>query len=80
MFKKIRSRLTAAISASQEKREYVLEDVFWVPIGNCRSKSSTSRLVPELRPERLDSSEASNSGDVAVIIDRKRLRGHDPFR
>ena len=31
MYKKIRSRLLAAISASQEKKEYVLESVFWVP-------------------------------------------------
>jgi hypothetical protein len=59
MYKKIRSRLLAAISASQEKREYVLESVFWVPLSNCGSKRSTSRLVPELRSEKLDSSEAA---------------------
>jgi hypothetical protein len=39
MYKKIRSRLSSAIedlgdpaqSASQEKRKYALEDVFWTP-------------------------------------------------
>jgi hypothetical protein len=45
MYVKMRSRLSATISASQEKRKFVLEDVFWVPISNCSSRHSTSRFV-----------------------------------
>jgi hypothetical protein len=38
---KIRPRLSLTIFAPQEKTEYVLEDVFWVPVNNCSSRSTT---------------------------------------
>jgi hypothetical protein len=80
MYWKIRSRLLAAISATQRKRDYALEDVFWVPIGNCESKRSTSRFVSEVRSEKPDNTEPSKSGNITINADWRRLRGHDSAR
>jgi hypothetical protein len=77
MYKKRGSRLSAAGSASKKKREYVLEDVFWVPISNCSSGRSTRHFVPELHSEK-DSTETSNPDNLANT-NGKRLRGHDSF-
>jgi hypothetical protein len=77
MYKKMRFRPSATISAPQEKK-YVLEGVFWVPISNCNSRRSISRLVPEPRPEKLDNSEPSSSGDL-ISTDPRRIRNHDSF-
>jgi hypothetical protein len=60
MYKEIFARLSAAISAAQEERKYVLEDVFWVPISNCSSSHSVFPAIPELRAEKLGTSEASS--------------------
>lgn len=38
MYKKIFTRLSAAISPTQEERKYVLEDVFWVPECNSSAR------------------------------------------
>ena len=59
MYKKIHSRFSSVIaelgdlpgSTSQEKRKYVLEEVFWVPANNCSSRRSTSGDEPERRSE-----------------------------
>jgi hypothetical protein len=75
MYVEIRSRLSATISASQEKRKFALEDVFWVPISDCSSRHSTSRFVTELRSEKLNGSESSSS-DNCANSDWKRLGGH----
>lgn len=52
MNEEISLRPSEAISSSQEKRKYVLADVFWVPLGSYRR--STSSVLPELRSEELD--------------------------
>jgi hypothetical protein len=54
---------------------YVLEDVFWVPISNCSSKRSASGVVPGLRSEALDTSEASSSGDLEIKHRSETLPG-----
>jgi hypothetical protein len=79
MYKKIRSRLSSLIedlgdpakSASQEKRKYVLEDVFWVPVNNCSSRRSASGDEPERRSGKHDSTAAK---DPARGSTRKRIR------
>jgi hypothetical protein len=67
MHKKISSRLSAALSASQGKRKYVLEDVSWVPISNCKSGHSSSGFVGEFCEEKLVAGKASSSGDFEII-------------
>ncbi len=69
MYKKIRSRLS-----SQEKRKYVLEDVFWVPVDNCSSTRPASSRAPELHSEKLNTSETAVSNDPARNIARNRTR------
>jgi len=44
MRRKMLYRLTAIISKSLMKRKYVLEDVFWVPVTNCKGSHSTSHV------------------------------------
>ena len=61
MREKVLRRLAAIISGSQLERKYVLEDVFWVPITNCKSRQSTSQVLPKLHPEKLDTGELSSS-------------------
>jgi hypothetical protein len=39
-------RSTEEISAPQARERYVLENVFWVPLSNCRFSHSSSSLVP----------------------------------
>ncbi len=48
MFEGIRSRLSAEIPGPEGKRKYVLEDVFWVPASNCKSRHSVSHPAHEL--------------------------------
>jgi hypothetical protein len=82
MYKKIRSRLSSAIedlgdpaqSASQEKRKYVLEDVFWVPVNNCSSRRSTSGDKPERRSGKHDPTAPADSNNLARGSTRKRIR------
>lgn len=62
MYRKIRSRVLAAISASQGKNEYVLDGVFWVPVSNCSSIRSASSRAPEPRSQELDTDKTSNLG------------------
>jgi hypothetical protein len=47
MYKEIFARLSVAISAAQQERAYVLEDVFWVPESNCRTRHLTLPVAPE---------------------------------
>ena len=65
MKEKILRRLSATISGSQVERKYVLEDVFWVPLTNCRCIHSASPVLPEFHPESLDASDHSSSGENA---------------
>jgi hypothetical protein len=65
-YKKIRSRISAAISSSEGESAYVLEDVFWVPAHNCCSVRSASSHEPEFRAEEPDTGEAANSGDIEL--------------
>ena len=82
MHKKIRSRLSSVVaglgdqpgSASQEKRKYVLEDVFWVPVDNCSSQRSASSREPQPPSRKLDTSEAAGFSDMAMNTTRKRIR------
>ena len=77
MFRNVRSGLSAAmkvlgdqpLALSQEKREYVLEDVFWVPIS---SRRSTSRLPSELHLGRTKTRELSRSNEPAIASASKR--------
>jgi hypothetical protein len=77
MYKKMRFRPSATISAPQGK--HVLQGVFWVTISNCNSRRSISRLVAEPRPEKLDNSEPSSSGYLEISTDPTRVRDHDSF-
>jgi hypothetical protein len=43
-------RRSAPISASNGKRKYVLEGIFWVPISNCSDRYSTSSVLPVSPP------------------------------
>jgi hypothetical protein len=70
MHKKIRPGLSNGNSASQQEAKYVLEDVFWVPISNCISRRSTPPAIAELRPEKLETDEASNPGDSELAFTR----------
>ncbi len=56
-------RLSAVIRASKEKRQYVLEGVFWVPVHNLSSSRRASHLVTESGPEKVANSEAPPSND-----------------
>jgi hypothetical protein len=66
MFRKIRSKISSAISnagnpppsSSEERKRYVLENVFWVPANNASPRDSNSSPSPELRADRLDKSES----------------------
>jgi hypothetical protein len=67
-----------ANSTPQETREYVLENVFWVPVRNCSSGPS-SGFVSELCSETLDSSEASSSDNFASTESADNQRAYAPF-
>jgi hypothetical protein len=66
MFKKIRSKISSTIadagnpppSPSEERKRYVLEDVFWVPVNNASHRDSNSSPSPRPRADRLDKSES----------------------
>jgi hypothetical protein len=45
-------RLSAAIRATKEKRQYVLDGVFWVPVHNLSSRRPASHLEPEPAQEK----------------------------
>jgi hypothetical protein len=85
MRKKTRSQLSSAIrdlgvpplSASEEKRKYVLEEVFWVPVSNCGPKRSTSNHSLDPCSERLSTSETAGSNDPATITTRRRVSDRD---
>jgi len=67
MFRKIRSKISSAISdagnpppaPSEERKSYVLEAVFWVPVNNASPRDSNSSPAPKLRADKLDKSESS---------------------
>lgn len=60
MDKKRPWRLSAAIRATKEKRQYVLDGVFWVPVHNLSSRRPASHLEPEPGPEKVAKNEASS--------------------
>jgi len=70
MHKKIRPGLSTGNFASQQEAKYVLEDVFWVPISNCISRRSTPPAILELRPEKLETDQASNSDESELGFTR----------
>jgi hypothetical protein len=55
-------RLSRTISGSQVEKKYALEDVFWVPITNCKCIHSASPVLPKLHPESLATGEHSSLG------------------
>jgi len=60
MNEKIDPRPTEEISAPQAKEKFILEDVFWVPLGNRSDRhSSTSHALPEPRSENHDNERQS---------------------
>jgi hypothetical protein len=61
MDKKRPWRLSAAIRATKEKRQYILDGVFWVPVHNLSSRCPASHLKPEPGPEKVANNEASPS-------------------
>jgi hypothetical protein len=63
MKQKINPQPSEAISGSLGKTRYVLEDVFWVPLGNCSSLRSTPSVSPERHSEIPNIGEASSLGD-----------------
>jgi hypothetical protein len=69
MREKVLHRLAAIISGSQLESKYVLEDVFWVPITNCKSRQSTPDVLPKLHPKKLDTGELSDS-----ILDKSHAK------
>ncbi len=56
-------RHSAVIRASKEERQYVLEDVFWVPARNLSSGRAAPHLLSEPGPEKVVNSEALPSND-----------------
>jgi len=60
MNEKINPRPAAASSTSHGERKYVLEDVFWVPVSNCRDRHSDSAVPSQHRADTCDTSEVSN--------------------
>jgi hypothetical protein len=61
MNEKIHPGPSATISLSQGTRKYVLEDVFWVPLGHCGSKSSTPPVLLERHLEKPDTDVSSSA-------------------
>jgi hypothetical protein len=59
-------RLPVAISGSQGKIKYVLEDVFWVPISNSRWRYSSSFVLAELPSDELDTGEVASAGETEL--------------
>jgi hypothetical protein len=82
MNEKTKPGLSTASCCSQEKTEYVLEDVFWVPISNCRARHLTLPGRLELHSERLDitevrsleEAESSASSTPASLVQRPTIR------
>jgi hypothetical protein len=60
MNNKINPRASTATSCSEGETKYVLEDVFWVPISNCRARHFTSPGHVELHPQN------PNIGEVSI--------------
>ena len=60
MNEKLNPRPSATSSRLQGERKYVLEDVFWVPVSNCRDRHSDSAVQAQDRPDTRDASEVSN--------------------
>jgi len=60
MNEKINPRPAAASSTSHGERKYVLEDVFWVPVSNCRDRHPNSAVPSQHRSDTRDRSEVSN--------------------
>ena len=78
MHEKISSGNSTAISMSERKREYVLEDVFWVPAHSCSSGHSASSHGPEHYPERSDIGEAAGPSDLEINSTRKPIQARKP--
>jgi hypothetical protein len=64
---KIHPRPTEEISAPHAEEKYVLEDVFWVPLSNCRFRQSTSLVLPEPRSENHDNGKVSSPGEASCL-------------
>ena len=68
MFRKIRSRISSAISntrnplptPSEGSKKYVLEAVFWVPANNASLRESNSGHSPNQCADRLGESKSPN--------------------
>ena len=68
MNEKINPRYETATSCSQGKTEYVLEDVFWVPISNCSARHLTLPGHIEPHSQKPDISEVSGSGEYETWV------------
>jgi len=64
MNEEVRAERAEAHSTSDGQRKYVLEDVFWVPISNCRHARAVSSALPARCPEDRDTREPSGSGET----------------
>jgi hypothetical protein len=81
MNEKIDPPTSMATSCSEGKAKYVLEDVFWVPIGNCRARHFTLPGRLELHSKKpdiaevsnLDESETSASSTPASLVQRPTI-------
>jgi hypothetical protein len=57
---KINPRASTATSCYEGETKYVLEDVFWVPISNCRARHFTPPGHVELHAKKPDIGEVSS--------------------
>lgn len=81
MNEKINSRASMAASCPDGKTEYVLEDVFWVPISNCRTRHFTPPGYLELHTHKpvigevpgLDTSETRALSAVSSLVQRSAI-------
>jgi hypothetical protein len=82
MFRKIRANLSSQISdarnppqaASQERKKYILGDVFWVPANHCSPSHSNSGQSPEDPAGAFQTSDGAASDHLAPNPTRKRIR------
>jgi hypothetical protein len=57
---KINPRASTATSCSEGETKYVLEDVFWVPVSNCRARHFAPPGRVELHTQKPDIGEVSS--------------------
>jgi hypothetical protein len=81
MNEKIIPRASSATSCPEGKAKYVLEDVFWVPVSNCRARHFTVPGQLELHSPKteidgmpgLDESERRAASTVASLVQRSAI-------